>query len=323
MKITVAICTWNRAALLDRTLSALRNLRIPPDVQWEVLVVNNRCTDTTDDVIARHEGSLPIRRLFETRQGHSYARNRAVAAATGDLIIWTDDDVVVDEAWLSEYAREASGCTDAAFFGGTVEPLYAVEPPHWIRRHILRLNPYVITQHGPGTRPLQRDEPIAGANMAFRTDVLRRYPFNVALGRVADSLVGADDTELVGRLKADGLKGVWIGGAKVQHCIEEDRLTLDYVRRWYVGAGRTHYRLHGLPPGRRLYGVPIWVLRQYAVDTVRSWCGFPFKGAKWVEAFRSAAILWGMILEARTDYRAERFQGRTVAEPPSPTSRPK
>jgi len=80
--ITVAICTWNRARLLDQTLNHMRNLQIPPDVDWELLVVNNNCTDQTDTVIERYEGDLPIRRLFEARPGLSHARNRALAGGT-------------------------------------------------------------------------------------------------------------------------------------------------------------------------------------------------------------------------------------------------
>lgn len=89
MRITVAVCTWNRARLRDQTLAAMRQLQVPAGVEWELLVVNNNCTDATDDVIERHSTHLPIRRLFEVKQGHSHARNRAVAEATGELIVWT------------------------------------------------------------------------------------------------------------------------------------------------------------------------------------------------------------------------------------------
>ena len=81
MIVTVAICTWNRAKLLDQTLTEMRKLRIPPGIEWELLVVNNHCTDETDAVIARHRGALPIQRLFEPRQGLSNARNCAVSTA--------------------------------------------------------------------------------------------------------------------------------------------------------------------------------------------------------------------------------------------------
>jgi glucosyl-dolichyl phosphate glucuronosyltransferase len=65
MFVSVAVCTWNRASLLDRTLQQMRRLQIPAGVGWELLVVNNRCTDETDAVLAAHGNVLPIRRLYE------------------------------------------------------------------------------------------------------------------------------------------------------------------------------------------------------------------------------------------------------------------
>src|SRR5262245_31774006 len=107
MKVSVAICTWNRAALLDQTLAEMSNLRIPSGVDWELLVVNNNCTDATDEIIARHADRIPVRRLFESRQGHSHARNCAIEASSGELILWTDDDVLVDSNWLAAYVAAA------------------------------------------------------------------------------------------------------------------------------------------------------------------------------------------------------------------------
>src|SRR5262245_10371837 len=65
MKVTVAICTWNRAKLLDQTLTGMRDLRVPTGVEWQLLVVNNNSPDQTDAVIERHSRQLPVRRLFE------------------------------------------------------------------------------------------------------------------------------------------------------------------------------------------------------------------------------------------------------------------
>ena len=59
--VSVAICTWNRAKLLDQTLTQMRQLRIPAGLTWELLVVNNNSTDDTDAVASRHASSLPLR----------------------------------------------------------------------------------------------------------------------------------------------------------------------------------------------------------------------------------------------------------------------
>ena len=86
MRIDVAICTWNRSRLLAPTLERLRELEVPQHVDWQVIVVDNNCTDDTAATLQRFAGRLPLRTTFEPRPGHSNARNRAVAEATGDLV---------------------------------------------------------------------------------------------------------------------------------------------------------------------------------------------------------------------------------------------
>src|SRR5262249_47418646 len=124
-EISVAICTWNRSQLLEQTLAAMCQLRVPADLCWELLIVNNNCTDQTDAVIARYTERLPLRRLFEPKQGHSNARNCAAQTAIGELLIWTDDDVLVDPCWLLEYRKAMREWPEATFFGGTIEAWFA------------------------------------------------------------------------------------------------------------------------------------------------------------------------------------------------------
>ena len=102
--------------------------------QWELLVVNNNCTDGTDEVIRTFQDRLPVRRVFEPRPGLSHARNRAIAEATGDYILWTDDDVTVCRDWLVVYTDAFRRWPDAAVFGGPIQPWFDGTPPAWLRQ---------------------------------------------------------------------------------------------------------------------------------------------------------------------------------------------
>ena len=114
MHLTVAICTWNRADLLDDTLASLATVAIPGGVTWEVIVANNNSTDHTDAVLARHASQLPLRRLFVAQQGKSYALNAVIERLTGDLVLWTDDDVRV----AGRLDRQLRGSCSAVAGGG-------------------------------------------------------------------------------------------------------------------------------------------------------------------------------------------------------------
>jgi len=301
VKITVAVCTWNRAALLAQTLERMRVLAVPPGATWDLLVVNNNSTDDTDAVLARHEQHLPLKRLFEPKQGHSNARNCAVEHAAGDLLIWTDDDVLVEPDWLTEYATAADAFPQAGYFGGTVEPWFEAPPPRWVLRNLAHLEgPFALRRLGGEVRPLRDGEQVFGANMAFRTDLLRRFRFDPALGRVGTGMLSGDDTELVDRVKAAGWSGVWVGTARVKHYIPAGRLTAAYVWKFFRGLGRTNFRRDpNAAAGPRLFGLPRWLVRHYLTARVRSLVLAPAGGHGWVSSFAEAATARGMIDEAR------------------------
>ena len=129
MYITVGICTWNRAHLLDQALTSMHKLRIPNGVEWELLIVNNNCTDDTDNVIAKHKAYLPVRRLFERQPAKSFALNHAIREARGEYILWTDDDALVDPGWVVAYSEAFNRWPNAAIFGGPVRPWFPCPPP--------------------------------------------------------------------------------------------------------------------------------------------------------------------------------------------------
>jgi glycosyltransferase involved in cell wall biosynthesis len=300
MFVSVCICTWNRAELLDQTLTAMHALRIPQGVEWELLVVNNNCTDPTDEVIARHTGYLPIRRLFEVNQGHSQARNCAVNAARGELVLWTDDDVTVDHEWLAAYVDAAQQWPQALFFGGTVDPWFAVDPPEWIRCNLdLLIGPFAIAQLGSSVRPLASDETVTGANMAFRSKVYDSERYDPSLGRVAQSLTSGDDTEFARRLRTEGALGVWVGPARVRHYIPPERLAKGYIRRWFHGCGVTHARIEGVYSGARLLGMPRWAIRAY-VQSIPGSLLFAASGGKYgFRSFKKTMEYGGFLVESR------------------------
>ena len=60
MRLTVAICTRNRSAFLRQTLRQMTRLTLPPEVEWELLVVNNNCVDDTDEVINSFKTRLHV-----------------------------------------------------------------------------------------------------------------------------------------------------------------------------------------------------------------------------------------------------------------------
>ena len=108
----------------------MTHLAIPSGVNWEVLVVDNNCTDETHEVVKSCEKSLPIRELFEARPGKSNALNKAIRGVKGAYILWTDDDTRVDGGWVAAYCRAFERWPGAAVFGGAIDPWSRIVRPH-------------------------------------------------------------------------------------------------------------------------------------------------------------------------------------------------
>jgi glycosyltransferase involved in cell wall biosynthesis len=239
--ITVAICTWNRASSLAATLESCTALDPGGAGAWELLLIDNNSTDATPDVAARYGDRLPLRYVFESRQGLSNARNRAITEAAGGVVLWTDDDVLVGRRWLAAYADAVRLFPDAAFFGGPIEAEFAVPPPDWLRDNLDLFQDSLALRHlGTENKPiLQLADTPNGANMAMRREALRQHLFDPTLGRIGAALLGGEEKALFERFLTAGLTGMWIGGAPVRHVIPPERMTLDYVRAYFQGIGRT------------------------------------------------------------------------------------
>ena len=239
MKFSVAICTWNRAELLDRTLASLCRLRASDQEPWEIVLVDNNCTDRTGDVVGKYADRLPLRLVREMRQGHSFARNRAVEHCRGEIVVWTDDDVVVDEDWLQHYRSLIDRTAEASFWGGPIRPKFDAERPDWLVANWKTCQGcFAVRDLGTEVFELTADRLPYGANFAVRTGVQRQFHFDENRGRKAHSLVGDEELDVMRRMIAGGHRGFWVPQAGVEHLIPVERMTLDYVRRYFIGQGR-------------------------------------------------------------------------------------
>ena len=102
VSIDLIICTYNNAALLDRSLTAISKQQISSHVNWQVLVVDNNCTDETVAVVEKHiaSGKIPLRMVSETKQGLTPAPLCGVKKNTGDWISFVDDYYLLAENWV-------------------------------------------------------------------------------------------------------------------------------------------------------------------------------------------------------------------------------
>jgi GT2 family glycosyltransferase len=253
IKATVLIATFNRAELLDETLTSIRALRVRTGRQWDVIVVDNNSTDATRAVVERQAGNFPVplRYLFEARQGRSSALNTGIAASGADVIAMTDDDVRVEPGWL-DAACDALEDPSIAYAGGPVSPIWGTQPPAWLDLTRGDLwGTIAIQNHGdaPFMYEEARKVPL-GANMAAKRSLFATIGgFRADLGRSSGRIVmGQEVPELLMRARAAGLRGAYLPAMRVHHHIPAKRLTRAYFRTWWYGKGVSRSALERMQP---------------------------------------------------------------------------
>ncbi len=233
LDITAAICTYNRYDLLPEAIESARRQTLPPG-RYEIIVVDNTPDAARSrEEAARFEELANFRWVHETRSGLSNARNVATRHARGAVLAFLDDDAVAEPAWLESLveAYDAFG-PELAVCGGPVRPRWGAPRPSWLGDEML--GPLSVVDLGPERRLVAEGEWLAGANISFRTEALRRFGgFDVALGRNGSgaALMSNEETELTNRIKAAGLLVGYEPRAAVEHWIDPARLNQAWFRR--------------------------------------------------------------------------------------------
>ena len=247
MKITVAICTWNRAPVLRRVLESISNASPPRQSAWEILIINNNCTDATDDVAGEFRVRLPIFLHHEKNPGLSNARNKAIEVSSGDYIVWIDDDVTVRRDWIAEFERAFLQWREVSVFGGSIFPALEGDPPLWLRS-LRWFFPSSFVIYGKRNFPegpidLASGKLPFGGNFAVRAEEQRKFRYDRSLGRRPGTLLFAyEETDVIRAILTTGGKGRWVPAAAVDHWIPRSRQTLSYLRIFYLGLWWTGFK---------------------------------------------------------------------------------
>ena len=250
LRATVAIPTYNRADYLRQALASIDAQEFPRD-QYEILVIDNNSTDHTKAVVAEFSDCHPAPLyLLETKQGLDHGRNRAIDEARGEIIIFADDDIIVQPDWITQMCAPIMSDTEhhIGAVGGEVIPVFPDGLPPWIAEWHA---PLAFRSDGG---PLNdRDTPM-GANLAFPRWVFAQLgPFHTALDRSAGNYFSGGDSEMIRRICAANLQ-VWFSPeAAVQHQMPASRTTFRYAARHAFDSARSRVIDRSGRPGGKTY----------------------------------------------------------------------
>jgi len=291
--ITVAICTRNRAALLEK---AVRSVLPQMNDDTELLVVDSASTDDTPEIAARLAAAnrrLTVHR--EERPGISVARNTALGNSHGQYVLFLDDDETAEPGWLAAYQRflAAPPSEKIAIVGGAVLNKYENPLPKWA-------DASATFDCGDSPKCLPYPGSLCGGNAAYRLDAA------LAVGMFDTQLGRGEDSDLMLRLQDAGHEIWWLPGAAIRHFVPDSRMKFRRVMRGrfndgrFIAIQRLKSRRGGLDRGfyrmARIVGAPFHALLHLLAALIALPLNYPKAAEHLLQACRICGIAWGMLV---------------------------
>lgn len=254
------MATYNRNDLLKQTLQGLVNMDTT-GLDWEVVLVDNAGNDETARISESFSATIPIKFLVEKAPGKNNALNSALDYVVGDLIIFTDDDVIPDAAWAKALVEVASRWKAADLFGGRVLPKFpAGMTPPLINDPVFTRIAYAIADWDFGESEFSARD-IYGANMMVRRQLFDQgLRFNADIGPRGSSYAMGSETEFLLKASDAGHIAVYAPSALVYHQIQPEQLTQAWLCKRAFRLGRGSVYLDKSEPE-----IKKWMLREIAV----------------------------------------------------------
>jgi glycosyltransferase involved in cell wall biosynthesis len=268
---------------LQRTITALATQTLSPE-NWELVVIDN---GSTPPVAAETLAPIPCKWRLEREPvlGLTAARRAGINAAEGDVIVFVDDDNVLDSGYLAAAATRFHTSPSLGVAGGPVIPEWETPPPDWTREFhgllaLRDLGPEERIVNGGHNARWPHFAPV-GAGLVIRRNYARRYAEAVAadpcrqlLDRQGESLFSGGDNDLVFTAFHAGGDVAYYPELRVTHLIPAGRLSVGYLARLNRGVMRswvTVLSLHGQCPWPAITPVSVGLRSARAWLRTRAW----------------------------------------------------
>ena len=226
LPISIVICTRGRGTELSGTLASLSKVQVPPNVSTELLLIENgpeSGSEASDEVFQHPQ--ISFRHLFEPESGKSQKLNRAIKESSGEILIFSDDDVRFPTNWIERMSAPIQLKRASAVAGGVAIAPHLLRP--WMN-HTHRAWLASTSDYLDPTSPSE----ICGANMSVLRSALQNIGgFDLELGPGITN--GSEDTLVSWQLKQAGYSIEGALSVRVEHHFNPQRL---YYSSWLNAA---------------------------------------------------------------------------------------
>ena len=272
LSISVVICCYNSARLLPTTLHYLSRQQVPPELEWEIVIIDNNSTDDSKEIAERLWGkisSVPIRIIHENKQGAGFARFRGLKEAQHDLVCFIDDDNWPYPDYLKLASEIMSEKSQVGALGGFNEAACESDPPSWYERFAWS---YAVGKQAEQAGDVTESRGfLFGAGLVVRKlawqQVLDTTGLKslLSIGRQGKKIAGGgEDTEICFAVKQAGWRLWYDPRFKIYHFLPTHRLRWRYLCQLHRGFGKStiqfdsYYLIKKPPKNLKEYLVQTW-----------------------------------------------------------------
>ena len=199
--ISIIVCCYNSALRLNKTLECIALQKVPDDLKWEVIIVDNNSTDSTS-LIAESEWkkynlAIPFKIVAEKKQGLSYARKTGVENAAYSILVFCDDDNHLKNNYISHAYEIMQVNSNIGIAGGQSLPDFETEKPFWFNKFEYA---YAVGKQLQQTGIANQRKYLTGAGIVIRKEIfsiLDEIGFTSMLSdRKGNSVSSGGDSEI-------------------------------------------------------------------------------------------------------------------------------
>jgi glycosyltransferase involved in cell wall biosynthesis len=285
--VSIVICTYNRPILFKSTLQSVLDIDFDPH-QYEIIVIDNGNDHQSQDVFASIKRDARCRMSYakEEKPGLSHARNKGIALSQGRIVVFLDDDELVDPNWLQELIKPYDSDERTACVGGRIIPVFPDNKyPSWYSKDIQGF--FGGVDNGENIHEVNfPQEYIGGGNMSFnRLLILESGMFNVRLGIIGASSYSGEENELALRIRNKGFKVLYTPFAITYHLIERERISKQFFHKRLFQSGQSEIMYN---PANQ--GLPMFMLIKFTFILVKSMASYIVSATKSEAAMMKASL---------------------------------
>lgn len=297
MYLSVVVCTYNpKPAILQKVLEGLKAQYLDKS-KWELIIIDNNSTKPVSQTVdlSWHPSA---RVVLEKEPGLSHARIAGVRESKSSLIVFVDDDNILDNNYLAVSHAFFCSHPQVGCFGGKSLPVFETEPPLWFTETGINLgcqdygNEVHISDYASVNFKVTNypEKAPIGTGMVIQRKAFLTYledaklnPERMKLGRRGTSLSSGEDNDIILSIVKSGFEIAYVPELVVHHLIPSNRYTQEYLQKMAFESNRTWIKvleIHGINPRKKIGGLTYFprMIKSYMAQ--KAWSS-PLSAIRW------------------------------------------